>query len=420
MEIIKNKLAFGAVLLITGCTGQQFPKVVDTPYCDANTTRPAVELTQVERTDSTTELTFMAMYDYHDIIFQLGDDINLVTGDIKAPVKRVQSIGNTVISNNNVIMPQGIPVQFKLIFPALPENVATFDFVQKNNKGDVTNSIWGIDLTGRRLPDQLPAEIPAKLLEHDLSAGPLPQIVEKDGVARVTAHAVAWRDWMDRSVSFVVNTIDDTQQIIESEFDEKGIVTVDIPLRGTASILAITPYNTYASFYVDPGEDINLYILPNNSSMTQRFIRPSGVNDGKYRNLGTMSNKLISFNEYADTLLLGKTNPNEYFAAMMEIHRNGLDSIKARNFAPDMEKYARSYIDLCLMAQTLKPDAYIPRDWDQRDSAKADTVSRFTSGQIKQIRSCIDFDNPLLELKSIGNPGSRSTFLKARDLILAE
>ena len=314
-------------------------------------------------------------------------------------------------------MTQGVPSQFKMIFPALPKDKTTVDFVQKID-GNISGSIWGIDLTGKRSPNELPSEIPAELLEHDLASGILPKIVNKEGVAKITAHAVAWRDWMDRSVKFVVNTIDDTQETIQSKFNKDGVVTIEIPLKGTAEISAVTPYNTYADFYVDPGEEINLYILPTNSSDVQRFIRPNGVTDGKYRNIGVMRDKLFGFNEYADTLLLDKTNTDDYFAAMMKIHSDALDSIKARNFAPDMGKYARAVSDIQLIYRTLTPGAYTPRNWDERDAARPDSVLRFAPDQIKQIRSSIDFSNPLLELLSIG--GNRSRFLKSKELILAE
>ncbi len=417
-----NKIfLFGAIMLLVSCENQHFPTVVNMPYCDANTTVPAVELTQVERTDSTTELTFMAMYDYYYITFTLGDDIELVSGESKLPLQRIESIGNALIKKNYVVMPKGVPVQFKMIFPALPKDAETVDFIQTEN-GKIINSIWGIDLTSKRSPNDLPAEIPAKLLEPGPTDGPLPQIVRKDGIAKITAHVVAWRKWMNDSVKFVVNTIDDTQEIIKSKFDHKGVVTVEIPLKGTANISVKTSHNYYSDFYVDPDEDINVYILPINNSETQRFTRPQTVMDGKYRNFEAMYNKLLLMllYDYSDSLLLNKTDPDEYFSAMMKIHSNYLDSIKARNFDPEMEKYARSYADRHLMDQAVRPDGYTTRNMDERDAAKADSVLRFSPDQIRQIRSSIDFDNPLLEVKSIRYNGSRSYFLNAKKLILAE
>lgn len=426
---MNKNFILGAVLLMTGCATQQLPSVIDMPYCDANNTLPCgVELTQIERTDSTTELTFMAMYEYYDVAYSFGNDVKLIGDGVDLPLKEVKSIGNTVISGYNVMMQQGVPAQFKMIFPALPEDITTVDLIQKRYGkfmegygGEVINLIWGIDLTGKRSANELPSEIPAKLIKPDFTTGKLPQIVRKDGVAKIKAHAVAWRDWMDNRIDFIVNTIDDEQEIIKTKFNKDGVVTVEIPLKGTAIMAAHTPYIVYSDFYVDPGEEINLYILPTNRSDAQRFIRPNGITDGKYRNIMAMRDKMIFFfNEFADTLLLDKTNTDDYFAAMMKIHSNGLDSIKARNFEPDLEKYARAAVDRQLMYQAFIPDAYTPRNWDERDAAKPDSVLRFSPEQIKQIRSSIDFSNPLLELRSIGNPGTRTMFLKAKELILAE
>lgn len=270
---MNKNLILGAILLMTGCATQQLPSVIDMPYCDANNTLPSVELTQIERTDSTTELTFMAMYEYYDIAYSFGNDVKLIGDGVELPLKEVKSIGNTDIRGYNVMMQQGVPAQFKMIFPALPDDITTVDLIQKRYGkfmegygGEVINLIWGIDLTGKRSADELPSEIPSKLIKPEFSTGKLPQIVRKDGVAKIKAHAVAWRDWMDNRVEFVVNTIDDKQEIIKTKFNKDGVVTLEIPLKGTADMSARTPYIVYSDFYVDPGEEINLYILPTNRS----------------------------------------------------------------------------------------------------------------------------------------------------------
>lgn len=423
---MKKSLALGVIMLMTGCTAQRMPSVVDTPYCDANTMRPAVDLTQIERTDSTTELTFMATY-FMDTSSMLGDDINLVAGDHTIPLKEIRSIGNTKIYQNHVIIEQGVPSQFKMIFPALPQDITTVDLIQKKYgkmpvmTGEVINQIWGIDLTGKRSPDEFPSEIPSDLIKHDFATGNLPRIVRKDGVVKINAHAVAWRDWMSNEVNFYVNTIDDTQEKIPSKFDKNGDVTVEIPLKGTAWISAMTPYNVYSDFYADPGEEINLYIMPINSSETQRFIRPNSFTDGKYRYIGEMRDKWdwVNIQAPSTAILINKANTDDYFAAIMELHSIELDSIKAQNFEPDMEKYARACVDDKLIHRTLCSDAYINRI-RYLDDAIPDTVLPFSPDQIKQIRASIDTDNPLLELLSIGNPGTRSRFLLAKKLILDE
>ncbi|MDE6512594.1 MAG: hypothetical protein K2L05_00215 [Muribaculaceae bacterium] len=426
---MKKIYVLGAIMLITGCATQHLPAVVDMPYCDANITGPAVELTQVERTDSTTELTFTTMYDYCDddeTFFELGNEIHLVSGYYKAPLKKLRpltNIGskkNNKVSTDKISMPTGVPVQFKMVFPALPADCETVDLVQKKD-GRVMNSIWGIDLTGTRSPSEFPADIPAELLQFDFATGNLPGIVRKDGAVKIHAHVAAWRDWMGRDISFVVNTIDDTQQRIKSHLNDYGVVDIEIPLKGTAEIVAeIHPYNVYADFYADPDEEINLYILPSNHSDAQRLVRPLGVTDGKYRNIPDMMHKLFLFHEYADTLMNNKTDVHDYFASMMKIHSDGLDSIQARNFAPDMQKAARALEDLKLMYRTGNLKKYFANTVVATPVADAGYAFSFRPEQLKQIRESIDFTNPLLELISIGNPGARTRFLQAKELILAE
>lgn len=419
----KVNLLGAIALLASSCVSSgSAPSVTGMVYCDANTTLPSIELTQIEQTDSTTVLSLMGIYDYYDVKFSLGDEITLEAGGVSLPLKDIRSVGTTAIRNNAVDLLKGVPAEFQLVFPAVPRGAKIADLIQKTD-GKIQNSIWGIDLTGRRSPDEMPAEIPSELLEHNFNSGNLPSIVLKDGVAKITAHAVAWRKWMNPEVKFVVNSIDDVQEIITTQFDSDGVVTIELPLAGTAQVMAMTPYNTYSSFKVDPDEEINLYVMPDNHSDAQRFIRPDAVTDGKYREVEAMKREFVRIealkDEDADVLLLDKTDTDEYFKAMMKIYNDGVDSIKAANYPPDMEKYALARQDRKLLAHMLNPDAYTPRDWDLRDAAISDSVLRFSPEQVKEIRSKVDFTNPLLEVVSIGNIGNRSGFLKAKKLLLA-
>lgn len=416
---MKKLILSGAILLLCGCAAQHLPSTVSLPYTDGNTSRPAINLTQVVRTDSTTEMTFTAVYDDYDIATIFDGDISLIAGDFSAPLKAIVPLGNTKMVNSAIIMRQGVPAQFKLTFPPLPDDVASVDLVQTNGGNLEDTRIWGIDLTGKRSPDEMPADIPQELLEFNLSSGNTPGVTYKNDTLRITAHAAAWRPWMNNSVRFYVNTVDDKQLVYNSEFNENGIAHINIPLTATAGISACTPYNTYSFFYADPGEDINLYILPINRSDAQRFIRPTGVTDGNHRNLAAMTQILLpsSIFVYSDTLLLDKTDTNEYFAAMMQIYRNDLDSIKAMKLAPDVERFARAILDRRLMSQTINPDAHTPRDWDERDAAMPDSVLRFSPDQVRQIRELIDPSNPLIELLSLRNPGQRTAFVKAKTLL---
>lgn len=406
----------GAMLLLSACAATM-PRVVDMPYADANIAG-AVELMQVERNDTSTVLTFSAMYDYYDFWIVLGDEIYLTTGNDSLPMIRAELPASSGPNGKVITLLKGVPVEFRLIFPALPDDAASLDFIQKTG-GRVENSIWGIDLTGKRLANELPAEIPAELLKHDFVNDTLPRMVHTQGIATVKVHVVAFRPWMLREGFFRVNTLADTQETYHFVLDDKGETTVEIPLNGTANISAHIQTNTYASTYVDPGETINMYLLPNHTSEAQRYHRPTWVTDGKYRDLETLGKQVLysMFQENADTLLLNKRDRDEYFAAMIQIHANGLASIDEHNFSPLLAKYVRGCLDRVLMNQTVIPDAYIPDDWDERDAAKPDSISRFTPEQLAEVRSRIDFSNPIIELRSISNPGNRPLYLKAMEML---
>lgn len=398
----KTEILCCAIALLAASCTRQLPSTVDMPYYDGNTFLPATELMQVERTDSTTVLTFMTMYDYYDFNIVLGDETYITTPSSgNLPLQKIQGVGSTRIENNRIMLKKGIPSEYKMIFPAIDPDAVSLDFVQKDNQGKVLRAVWGIDLTGKRAPGEYPADVPAELYDNDLRGDTLPRLVTTADTATVNIHVAAWRNWMSTAGDIYVNTIADTQEHIPFTLDDHGTSTVKIPLEGTANIVVNISTNTYASTYVAPGETMDIYLLPDNRSESQRWHRPAGVTNGKYRILDALSRASFGFQIDADTLLIGKTDPDQYFVAMMQIHSDGLDSLRARNYDPIVATNLRAWLDRQLMYQMLLPDS----------------VVRFTPAQIAEMRAAIDFDNPLLELKSIGNPGNRTRFLQARRLL---
>lgn len=414
----KNKvMLFAAMLLLVSCK-EELPSTVDMPYCDGNTLLPATELMRVERTDSTTVLTFMTMYDYSDFTMQLGNDFFIVSncGDPKQ-FRSLEGVGSTEIVDNQVMLKKGVPAEYKMIFPAIEKEATSLDFLQAEN-GKVAGSISGIDLTGKRLPSEYPSDIPAALFEHDFVNDTLPRLVEFSGTAKVNVHVAGWRKWMSKSGNFTINTMADTQETIPFTLDDNGEATVEIPLEGTACISAHISTNTYATTYIDPNETIDMYLLPNNYSESQRWHRPAGVTNGKYRDIEAMANPIWDFQIYADTLLIGKTDRDEYFEAMMKIHSDGLDSLQQRNFEPNVAATVRAGLDRKLMYCAIAP--YLSAEWEvysKYGCSTPESVICFTPQQIDEIRRSIDFSNPLLELKSMANPGNRTRFVQAKKLL---
>ncbi len=96
-------------MLLIGCKSEKLHLPTDMPYSDANTTLPGMELTLVERTDSTTELTFMGLYDQYDSFFRISDDVSLVAEDFLFPLNDEQIICNTNFEGKNIYLIRGVP-----------------------------------------------------------------------------------------------------------------------------------------------------------------------------------------------------------------------------------------------------------------------------------------------------------------------
>lgn len=417
MKTYNKIFAIGALALLTGCN-DEMPRIVEFPYTEGNTVVPQTEVMEIERTDSFTVITLMTMYDYYDTDLQFNHDTYLTTGDYDhRPLKSVQNEGPMDTENNKILLKKGIPVRYKLTFPPIPKDAEYVDLVGVTTSIHGPGSIWGIDLTGKRSANEPPTGIPAGLSEFDLINDTLPHIVRAEGTATVNLHIVGFRPWMSRNGRMWVNTIDDTQENYPLYFSEQGDATVEIPLKGTANINVNISTNTYASTFVDPEETMDMYIVSNNYS-DARPINPMSVTNGKYRNSAAVDYPLWKLNSInADTLLAGKTDRDEYFNALLQVYDIFTDSIAAQKFPPLAEKVARGWLDRLLMSCTSTSMRFISQNNNGDKSCKPDSIDAFTPEQLNEIRSRIDFTNPALELYSIGNPGARTRYLRAIEML---
>lgn len=396
-----------AASLLSACGGKSVNRI-DMPYCDGNLSS-ALELTAVERSESKTELTFLVMNTPGWLQFGMSKNVYITSGDDSLAL--VSSEGYT--PGTEIKLRNGIPVQFKLTFPPLPADATQFDFIDPG-KSRFRPCIWGIDLTGKRSANEFPTDVPAELLQHDFVNDTMPRIVTDSGTATINIHLAAFRPWISPNGRLIVNTMDDTQERIPFTTDKNGHATIRLPLKGTANVTVMYETNTYASTYVDPNENINIYVLPDNNSVSQRLRRPGGVTDGKYRNIKPMQQELLLFQLDADTTIYYATGPEDYIDRAINLHAATLDSIEARNFPPLLHQWARASADRKLMYQIIAPRLYTPGNYLEDITDVTDSVPVFTSEQLRRVARRIDFEAPALEIYSIGNPGWRTAWLRSR------
>lgn len=411
-NILSIILLVASASLLGACGGNKV-KRIDMPYCDGNLSS-ALELTAVECSESETVLTFVVLNTPNWLHFEMSENVYLTTGNDSLPL--IGSEGYT--PGKDMKLREGVPVQFKLTFPPLPADAVQFDFIDPV-KSRARPCIWGVDLTGERSANDFPADVPAELLRHDFVNDTMPRIVTDCGTATVNIHLAAFRPWISPNGRLIVNTMADTQERYGFTVDKEGNATVKVPLMGTANITVMYETNTYASTYVDPGENINIYVLPDNNSSGQRLRRPGGVIDGKYRNIKPMQQELLLFQLDADSILYHATGPDDYIDRAISLHQATLDSIEARKFPPLLKEWARASADRKLMYQVIAPSLYQPGMYLKDITDVTDSVPDFTPGQLKRVARRINFDSPALEIYSIGNPGWRTAWLRAHRALLS-
>lgn len=392
-------------LLLAACNSSKLPDRVDMPYCDGNLSC-LVEVTGVTRTDSNTVMTFLASNTPGWFEVTIPQEAYLTTGNDHLPIIGAEGIE----PGTSLRLKEGVPAEFKLIFPPLPEGATSVDFVDPR-QSQLRICIWGIDLTGRRPVDGIPSEIPEKLRTTDLS-GTLPKASTDTGTATVNIRLAAFRPWISPNGTVVINHPNGRQQQLPFTADNDGNATVKVRLAGTTDVTVFAGNNVWSASYVDPGEDVDFYVMPTNCSDSQRG-RLNTYCDGKFGMTPLLDH--LSSRKFRQTrcdlegeLLYQCTDRDTYFANALEADRRLRDSINATDAEPMLREWMMSLADIALLKHIANPSQYIIGEWnDVNDSSPR---IEFTPEQIAQVTGMVDFNSPAMRIIGPGRYNNRTAW----------
>lgn len=392
---MKHLLLYAAILasvMLAACGGTKLPRQVDMPYCDGNLSC-MVELTGVTRTDSNTVLTFLATNAPGWYELKITKDAYLTTGNNHLPIIGAEGIE----PGSTLYLQPGVPTEFKLTFPPLPKSAKSLDFVDPW-QSQHRICIWGVDLTGTRSANDVPAEIPEELLTNDLS-GRFPKELLDTGTATVNIHIVAYRPWISPEGMVLVNHLNGKQQQLKFTADKNGDAQVKLRLAGASGVTVMTGSNVWSATLIEPGETVNFYAMPTNSSESQRGHRLNAYSDGKFRMeplLETRTSVLLiqTIINLEGELLYQCTDRDRYFANTLELDRRLRDSIAALDVEPMLREWMTALADRQLLRHIGDPGRYILGDWN--DGPYTGPEVKFSPEQIAEVMKRVDFDSPLM------------------------
>lgn len=161
--------------------------------------------------------------------------------------------GDGIKLNEEFWMPESGTASFRLIFPPLPKDTKTVDFIEGNDKGAF--KIWGIRLDGKTPSVNFPnVKKPEKELVLEK-----PEL--KSGIATLNGKFIGYKPGMDEELPiwvFNILTAGADQNTINVKPD--GSFKLEIPLLHISSVVLSGNSVVHTRFYIKPGETTSVEI----------------------------------------------------------------------------------------------------------------------------------------------------------------
>ncbi len=257
----KTPILAGTVsMLICSCT--QMPQAVDFPLAGAaNTTSIVIE--RVERADSATVLTVRGFAMPGNWI-NVKETTKLVADGIEYKLRE----GCSIEIGKAMTLPEDGDTCFTLYFEPLAKECKAFDYIEGDAEGDWR--IYNLDLTGKRNanePEGLPEELKG-MPKTDVE----PRYAYEFGDVTVNVHLLGYREGVTKDMVLPVNSLLEEQKSVDVNIDPKtGKGTATFRQYGTGYAFPVVNGRGYGSFYVAPGDSIDLYVNLGNINFTNRF-----------------------------------------------------------------------------------------------------------------------------------------------------
>lgn len=228
----------------------------------------SLEIDKIALSDTATVLHIKAFYRPKNWIkIASGSFLKLNNGEMY-PLRR----GVGITPDKEFWMPESGEAEFQLIFPPLPEGIASVDFSEGDSEGSF--QIWGIQL--KKLPKlALPQEFTVK--QEKLAALPAPNA--QNGKAQLTGKVLDFAPGMLPEIPLYLNGCLNMTQDEKIKVNNDGTFSADIPvITHTPAIIYLNGKSL--SLYLAPGEEtkiaINLRELARAESKLHANDKPEG------------------------------------------------------------------------------------------------------------------------------------------------
>lgn len=313
------KHIISSFILFLCCTGLQAQeRVVEQPAFEVRNTN-TLEFQKIILTDTATVL-YVDAYYRPKFWIKIVDETTLEADGKSYRIKA----GDGIALNDEFWMPESGTASFRLIFPPLPKETKTVDFIEGNDKGAF--KIWGIRLDGTTptvdFPDVKKPE-KAPVLEK-------PEL--KSGIATLNGKFIGYKQGMENELPiWVFNTLTGGADQNTINIKPDGSFKLDIPLLHISSIVLSGNSVVHTRFYMKPGETTSIEINMPEICRTQSKIQSSKPSLGnKFHFTGALAdlnNDLA--NNPVEEPFFGIRSQEEYNQMMKDISTMTVDQYKA-------------------------------------------------------------------------------------------
>lgn len=407
--------ALTAAIALTACGTNRVTQEVIMPNVEGDNSS-AVDITAVKRTDSGTVIECIANNCPNYYTFNIPGDICLYADGEYYPLISAEGVK----PGKQSTLTDGVPQRFSLTFAPLPDDVEKVDMLSRSGQPERYNyepsiKIWGIDLTGKRNSNDLPAGVPDIAAKPDLN-GKIPEARLDTGVSVVTLHAIGNRPWLNQTGTVYVNTFEGHQNAMAYTL-KNDTAQLHIPMAGPAEVLIITPEEIIAAQTVAPGEDINIYLLPvyHQDILTGPYSRRKmSRSDGIYNAYDVARDLIYPVLDAmlnSDFGLNWRLNAEEYTDVLVRNYKNYRDSIDAHTeIEPMVREYYHRFNKRRTLYRAANPAGHLGRLYSEYygkydDYIPADSLkfTQLTPEQLKRVGALFDTGSPDLLLLNSGD-----------------
>ncbi|THG55442.1 TlpA family protein disulfide reductase [Bacteroides faecichinchillae] len=240
-------------LFCTLCMVQAKDKVIECPPFTAWNSR-TLEIEKIVLSDTATTLYIKAFYEPKNWIkIDAGSILKDNTGNLY-PIRK--GIGITL--DKEFWMPESGEAEFQLIFPALPKNVTSVDFIEGNDERAF--KIWGIQLNKKAFEKQ---KLPQEVIVHKInkkSTLPIPKL--SYGTAVLKGRILDYQKDMPRECRIhIFNPAFREDNTSYLKINEDGTFQIEIGIPTVTNVALTFPYGNIICL-VAPNEETYLTINP--------------------------------------------------------------------------------------------------------------------------------------------------------------